>query len=221
MKIKFKSPFSVAVAMSSGLIVILGYFFGTNGEGESTLFGILRDFFLKGAVLLAAMALFVGIANLASVHIGKIRKRTDSGYSIILILAMATTILIGIIDIFRMYFGGEPNLGWVQWVFSNIQLPIETSLMAILAISLTFAASRLLGRRMTVFSMIFIVVLLVLLVGAIPQFSGDAPILGDLRAWIIAVPAVGGARGILLGVALGTIATGLRILMGSDRPYRG
>jgi hypothetical protein len=30
-----------------------------------------------------------------------------------------------------------------------------------------------------------------------------------------------GARGILLGVALGTVATGLRILIGADRPYGG
>jgi hypothetical protein len=28
-----------------------------------------------------------------------------------------------------------------------------------------------------------------------------------------------GARGILLGVALGTVATGLRVLLGIDRPY--
>jgi hypothetical protein len=47
------------------------------------------------------------------------------------------------------------------------------------------------------------------------------PLVGNLRTWIVQVPSVGGARGILLGVALGTIATGLRILMGSDRPYGG
>jgi len=33
--------------------------------------------------------------------------------------------------------------------------------------------------------------------------------------------AAGGARGILLGVALGTLTTGLRILFGADRPYGG
>jgi hypothetical protein len=31
--------------------------------------------------------------------------------------------------------------------------------------------------------------------------------------------ASGGGRGILLGMALGAAATGLRILMGADRPY--
>jgi hypothetical protein len=33
------------------------------------------------------------------------------------------------------------------------------------------------------------------------------------------VPTLAGVRGILLGVALGTIATGLRVLMGAERPY--
>lgn len=221
MKIQFKSPFSVALAISFGLVVILGYFFGTNADGDPTMLGILRDFFLKGAALLAAMALLVGITNIAMVHTGKIQKRKNAGYSIILLVAMAVTMLVGVIDIFRMYISGEPNFGWTQWIFTNVQLPIETSLMAILAISLTLAVARLSGRRVTVFSIIFTVVVLVLLVSAIPQFTDKAPLLGDLRAWVIKVPALGGARGILLGVALGTIATGIRILMGSDRPYRG
>jgi hypothetical protein len=43
----------------------------------------------------------------------------------------------------------------------------------------------------------------------------------DLRAWISQVWAAGGARGILLGVALGATATGLRVLLGTERPYGG
>jgi hypothetical protein len=39
-----------------------------------------------------------------------------------------------------------------------------------------------------------------------------------LRA-ITLVPATAGARGLLLGVALGAIATGLRVFLGFDRPY--
>jgi hypothetical protein len=32
---------------------------------------------------------------------------------------------------------------------------------------------------------------------------------------------IAGARGILLGIALGSVTTGLRILLGADRPYSG
>jgi hypothetical protein len=220
-KLKFKSPVSVAIAMGFGLVVLLGYFFGTNSAGESTMLGILRDIFLKGAIILSAVALLVGITNLLSVHMEKIKQGKGVGYSSILLIAMTGTIAIGVFDIARMYIGGEPNFQWIQWIFENIQLPIETSLMAILAISLTYAAARLFGRRMTMFSAIFVGALILILLGTIPQFAVNIPLLGELRTWIVQVPAVGGARGILLGVALGTIATGIRILMGSDRPYRG
>jgi hypothetical protein len=51
---------------------------------------------------------------------------------------------------------------------------------------------------------------------------GDVPIVGTLiRPWVTQIWALGGARGILIGVALGTITTGLRVLFGVDRPYGG
>ena len=93
--------------------------------------------------------------------------------------------------------------------------------MAGLAITLTYAAARLLARRMNLISVVFVGVVLMLLIGAAPQIAAWAPLLAEIRQWILRVPTMAGARGILLGVALGTIATGVRILSGSDRPYRG
>jgi len=64
---------------------------------------------------------------------------------------------------------------------------------------------------------------LVVLVGTLPWVIGSESeivrMLGELRAWLTQVWAVAGARGILLGVALGAAATGLRVIMGVDRPY--
>ena len=66
---------------------------------------------------------------------------------------------------------------------------------------------------------------------AILSLIGMAPVLPDLTnpqidqlrmwlwVWISQVPAVAGARGLLLGIALGAIATGLRVLLAIDRPY--
>jgi hypothetical protein len=51
---------------------------------------------------------------------------------------------------------------------------------------------------------------------------GQVPLWGALttfKEWILGVPSMASARGILLGVALGTVATGLRVLLGIDRPY--
>jgi hypothetical protein len=40
-----------------------------------------------------------------------------------------------------------------------------------------------------------------------------------LRAEVVQVLSVGGARALLLGVALGAVATGLRVLLAAERPY--
>lgn len=219
MNLKLKSPISTAIAIGVGLIVLMGYFFGSNISGQSTTLGFLRDFFLQGAIVWAGAAMFVGIFNLASVHIQKIRKDQQSGYSFVLLLSLIITLGIGLYDIIKTHLAQELNFQRVTWMFDNIQFPIETSLMAVLAISLTYAAARLLAQRLNLLSVVFVGVVLMLLIGAVPMIAVRAPMLADIRNWILSVPTVAGARGILLGVALGTIATGLRVLFGSDRPY--
>jgi hypothetical protein len=111
-----------------------------------------------------------------------------------------------------------------MWIFNYVQVPVETSLMAILSVALAVAGLRLLSRRLTVFSVVFIGTGVLMLLGTAPLFGVIIPGLHGplgIRAFLAQVPAVAGARGILLGVALGSIATGLRVLLGSERPYRG
>jgi len=219
-KLKFKAPFSTAIAISFGLVVLLGYFFGSDADGNLTMLGIVKNYFIKGAMVLAAVAMLVGVANLTSVHWNKIRAGKNEGNSFVLLLSLLITLGVGIYEISGSYLHGEMNFNKTLWIFNNIQLPVETSLMAVLSVSLAYAAARLLGRRLTVFSAVFVVVVLILLLGAVPQLASISAF-GWLRSWVVTVWAVGGARGILLGVALGTIATGIRILTGSDRPYGG
>ncbi|MBM3145635.1 MAG: hypothetical protein FJ010_11840 [Chloroflexi bacterium] len=221
MNLKLKSPVSTAIAMGVGIIILLGYFFGSDVSGKTTTLGFVRDFLLQGAIVWAAVAMLVGIVNLASVHLSKIRASEDDGFSFILLLSLIATLGVGLYDIVKTHMAGEVNFQRTGWIFDHIQLPIETSLMAVLAISLTYAAARLLASRLNLLSIVFVVVVLMLLIGAVPQVAAQAPLLAEIRNWILRVPTMAGARGILLGVALGAIATGIRILTGSDRPYRG
>jgi hypothetical protein len=165
--------------------------------------------------------MLVGVFNLASTHAKKIRQGEGAVYSLITLLALIVTLIIGSYDLVMTYWQGRPGLQWISWIFENIQLPVETSLMAILVVSLTYAAIRLLSRRLNFMSGIFALTVFTLLVTAIPAVSAQFSLIADLRTWIMGVLSIGGARGILLGVALGTIATGIRILTGSDRPYGG
>lgn len=229
MNLNFKAPLSTALAIVAGVVVLLSYFVDTDVNGVLTTLGYLRDFLLQGAIVWAAVAVLVGITNLASVHMRKIHTGEEGGYSFILLLSLILTIGVGLYDIGNTYFNQALNFQRIQWVFEHIQLPIETSLMAVLLVSLTYAVIRFAGNawgrgqrtRLSLLSIVFVGTFSLLLFGTVPQIATQSPLLSDIRVWILTVPSMGGARGILLGVALGTIATGVRILTGSDRPYRG
>lgn len=212
MKIDLKSPVSTAVAIGVGVIVLAGYFIPS--------FTNIRFILLRTGLVLSAVALLVGIINLITVHLKKLGADSEnSGYSLILVIALLATLVIGIIDMVQTYLVGKPNFQMTSWIFKNIQLPIESSLLAVTAVSLTYAAASILRKRMDLFSITFFFVVLLILLGSFSIPPATVPFLRVIREWILRVPALGGARGLLIGIALGTITTGIRILMGTDRPY--
>jgi hypothetical protein len=167
-------------------------------------------------VLLAAVALFLGLFNLVIVHWNKVSdQRAGWPYSAILIVAFFLTLVLGLV------FG--PDSPVVLLLFNYVQLPVEASLSALLVVSLTLAGYRLISRRRDLVSAVFILTALLILLGSGPGLISSAgpeySLFGGLRNWLAQVAAAGGARGVLLGVALGSILTGLRILMAVDRPY--
>ena len=94
-------------------------------------------------------------------------------------------------------------------------LRIFLALFLLVFFTLT-AAYRMLRLR-SVESVVMLVVVLLVLVGQVTV--GLVPILPEIKDWILNVPAMAGVRGILLGVALGAILTGIRLLLGVERPY--
>ncbi|OQY36076.1 MAG: hypothetical protein DRI56_10225 [Chloroflexota bacterium] len=214
MKLKFRAPIATAIAMAVGIVVLLGYFVPAAKP--------LHFLFLRIGMVLAAVTLLVGVFNLLFVHIRKMSPKDSNGvYSFILVLALLITLGVGIFDIYKSYQPGTSSFEWSNWIFTYIQLPIETSLFAVMTVSLTYAAAHLLRRKQDFLTISFFFVVLLIFLGTLSLPIIDVPVFEDIYSWIISVPALGGARGLLLGIALGTIATGLRILTGSDRPYGG
>jgi len=211
--VKLKGLLSTAIAIASGVLVLAGYFFTQKADGQASLLTYIRLALLSWAIILAGFAVFIGLINLFQVHFKKIQqKQKGSFYSLLLVISLAATFLFGLVS---------PDQA--QIVFNTVQKPVEKSLLALLAVTLTYAGIRLLRRRFNLLSVIFLVTALLILLGTAPlPFLGDIPGLSDwVRPFITQVMAAAGARGILLGVALGTLTTGLRILFGGDRPYGG
>lgn len=204
-----RSALSAAITITFGVLVLAGYLI------DFPLLTLLRDVFLRYAVILAGVALVVGVMNLVSVHWLKLTSAQEGGgYSFLLILGFGITVLVaGLLG---------PTNEWALWIYNYIQVPVESSLMALLAVVLVIAAARMLRRRLNWFTLLFMGTALLVLLGTAPIFGVLVPGLhgsNSIRDWIIAVPVTAGGRGLLLGVALGTIAVGLRVLLGAERPY--
>jgi hypothetical protein len=91
----------------------------------------------------------------------------------------------------------------------------------LLSITLAFAGVRLFQRKFNLLTITFVVSALVYLVINIGYLTaGNSVDLNNIVLAINRLP-VAGARGILIGVALGSLTMGLRILLGADRPYGG
>jgi hypothetical protein len=199
--------FTAVIAIATGLLILLGYFFQQ--------FADIQTLLLNWAIILASVAVLVGIFNLTSVHMDKIRRgEKGSTYSALLIIGLAATFTLGIFL--------RPQHSVMQMVLNGIIIPTEAALMGLLTIFLLYAAIRLLRRRADMMGIVFLVTAALIFVGSATLPFGDIPILGTLiRPWVSQILALGGARGILIGVALGTLTTGIRVLFGIDRPYGG
>ncbi|NLD72729.1 MAG: hypothetical protein GX649_08430, partial [Chloroflexi bacterium] len=104
------------------------------------------------------------------------------------------------------------------WLFRHIYYPLEATLGALLAFFVIGAAYRAFRIR-SVEAAILLASTLLTLVVQLPVIGTLVPYLAALRVWLYAVPVTAGVRGILLGVALGTILTSLRVLLAVDIPY--
>ena len=207
MKISLSTSVLASIAIVSGVIVLLGYFIDLPGLRN------LRLLLVNWAVILAAVALLAGVWNLARVHWKRFTtSQKGSANSLVLIISIVVTLLI-------VGVWGGPTTAGSMWIYNYILVPIEASLLALLAVVLIYAFARMFHRNITIPVLVFAGVVLFILVGAFTLPSLDVPWLAELRTWLTQVWALAGMRGILLGVALGTIATGLRILLGSDRPF--
>jgi len=167
----------------------------------------LGFFFIDVAIILGAFAVILGFFNVLGAHVQRVRhKQTAWPYSLILLLFTLFVLAVGMIPSMSPLF---------RDVFNAVQYPLQAAVASLLIFFVASAAFRALRVR-SFESFILVAVALIVLLGQIPL----AAELTTIKDWILSVPAMAGLRGLILGVALGTVITGLRVLIGLERPYR-
>jgi hypothetical protein len=198
---------NILISLLVGGLVLFGFF--APGAG-----GVLVQRFSTWTSTIIVFALLLGILNLLRVHLTRIARRGAGWpYSLALVLSAAFVLILGFAG---TWSAGDPA---VQWVFDWVYSPIASSLFALLAFFVITAAFRALrAGPSAAWGMLAVAILVI--VGTAPwSREGPLSLLADAKDWIVNYPALAGLRGILLGAALGAVATSLRVLLGIDRPY--
>lgn len=212
-----RAPLAAGVAIGFGLLVLAGYIIPVGFPGYN-LFNDVRSVLVGWAAILAGVAALVGILSLFQTHLGRLTaKKNPDRYSLIVVLGFLVTLVFGTYE--RLIPPSNPQF---QQAILAVQVPVETTMMGMLAVTLTFASVRLFQRRKGLLAGVFMVsALFFLLLGSgLLAPLREVTLLGALMDLAVKLPVAGG-RGILIGIALGSLTAGLRVLLGADRPYSG
>ena len=201
----FKRFLPTIVAMLVGILVLLGYLLPLE------FLATLRDvILLRWAVVLAAYALIVAYLSLLRVHLLRLTSARKKKFTSLLVIlsALGTLILV-------LLQGVDGLL--TQQVLTAVLIPGESALLALTAVTLIVAGMRILRARRTVGAIIFVIAAGIILLTTV-AYSVYPNVLDALRQGVDTL-ATAGMRGLVMGVALGITLTGLRVLLGIDRPH--
>lgn len=200
----FSKRIAWLIMLVVGFALLFDYFMTVPGLAPVALF------LQKLASILAAFALGLGAISLFRLHIPSILKRTKGEwyFSAWMIFVLAITAVVGVF--------GTANHPIFQWIFSNVLLPLDATLFALLGFFIISAAFRAFRARTLDTTVLLLAGAAVMLMnmpigGAI--WSG-LPVIG---AWVRDIPAVGGYRGIVIALTVGLVAYSLRVIMGYEK----
>lgn len=192
--------------------------------------------------ILAAIAFVLGGGNLLRVHLQKISDRVAGwGYSVIVLLSFLITLGIGLTKAGVSPAAQYPGYAWsgpyrqtggAFWYFYEYAFsPLTSTMFAMLAFYIASAAFRAFRAKNVDASLLlgtaFIILVGrtfagVLLTSWIPPDSVFAGLrVENLTVYIMSVFTTAGNRAIMIGIALGIVATALKILLGVDRSHLG
>jgi hypothetical protein len=175
--------------------------------------------------VLSAFAVVLALGSLFRVHFDKIkRKRRNWQFSWLLLIAFGVSAVVGL-------FGGVAADGIlpttissfqfdIQTLYENIVIPLASSMFALLAFFMASAAYRAFRVR-SMEATLLLVAAFIVMIGVLPLGYSISKYLPGFVQWILNVPNVAGQRGIVFGIALGVVATSLKIILGIERAWLG
>jgi hypothetical protein len=211
--VKREIPLFVTAAI--GLFMILSFFV------PHQLVSVPADFLQQSAIIIVAFGIVLGGANPLRVNLDAVvRRRSDWPYKLVLILGLVVTVALGLIEGRGFQATGTRSM----WIYDQIYSSMSSAMYALLAFFIASAAFRAFRIR-TAEAALLAAAAFIVMMGRVPLGGVlTAGLPRELRVetlaqWILDVPQSAANRAILIGAALGVMATGLRVILGIERSY--
>lgn len=181
------------------------------------------DFLQASAIIVVAFGYVLGGANVLRVNLDAIAKQQPNWqYKIVLLVGLIVTVATGAVEGTGFLNPGMKS----RWIYDQLYAPMGATMFALLAFFIASAAFRAFRIRTVEAGLLAVAALLVML-GRVPigdVMTGWLPDflhLSNVQDWIMNGPQNAAKRAILIGAALGVMATGLRVILGIERSYLG
>lgn len=202
-----KQTLPLVITFLIGTLMVAEFFIPHAGVHELT--ALLQEW----GLVIAAAAFVLGAINIVQVNIPKIaRREKDWGYRVVLIGSALAMVVAG-------FWQGKDGRVFT-YLFDNVFAPANATMFALLAFFIASAAFRAFRAR-NLEATLMLTAAIVVMIGVIPVGEWIWGGMPDVKQWILDYANNAGRRAIMVGTALGAVATGLRIILGLERSHLG
>lgn len=208
-----KREIPILLTVVCGLLITWAFF------SPSDLSQAVNSELTAWATIFFSVAFILGISNLIRISLKQIANRhPDSIYKVILLVVLLGYLGVGFYEI----LGTDGSNVYRDWIYSRVFQPLQATMFSLLAFFIASAAFRAFRARSFEATLLLTAGALVML-GQVPMpIDALAPVglfFQEIQAFLMAYINAAGQKAIIIGAALGILATGLRIVLGIERSY--
>jgi membrane-associated phospholipid phosphatase len=206
-----KREIPLLISMVAGIFVLIGFF--VPHPAIRTTYDDIQQW----VIIVVAFTYVLGMANLLRINLEQIIRRSrDWPYKIALVGGCVLTMVVGL-----FFSGGMKYLNDgtpFSWIYATFYSAMSATMFSLLAFFIASAAFRAFRVR-TPEALLLAIAAFILMLGRVPIGNVISPYLPLAADWLMEIPQNAAKRGILMGAALGVMATGFRVILGIEKTY--
>jgi hypothetical protein len=206
-----KRQVPLLITMIAGIFCLIGFFVPHPAIRS------WYDDIQQWVIVIVGATYVLGVANLLRVNLRQVSQRArDWPFKVVLLIGIAATTIVGFSE-GTHYLDPTSKFTWIYNTFYSAMTATMFSLLAFFIASAAFRAFRI----RTTEALLLAIAAFILMIGRVPIGNAIHPAIPAAADWLMEVPQNAAKRGILIGAALGVMATGIRLILGMERTYGG